>query len=545
MRRSFRNVATLFVWLLMVALTDAHAADAPHLAQRGAAVQLVVDGKPFLMLAGELGNSTGSDIATLDSHWERLRALNLNTVLSPVYWELLEPQEGRFDFRHVDGLIAGARRNNMKVVLLWFGAWKNSQSSYVPAWVKRDSARFPRARRATGEPLELLTPFGAATLDADRKAFAALMAHLRLTDARDRTVLMVQVENEIGMIPEARDHSDLANTAFDAPVPEALLQALFARGDKLALPLRHLWQVQGARRSGSWRDVFGASAATDEIFMAWYFGRYVEHVASAGHAEYPLPMFVNAALARPGRAPGEYPSAGPLAQVFDVWKAAAPSIDFLAPDIYFPNFTEIARTYSFTDNPLFIPETGRQPLATPANAFYAIGAHGAIGFSPFAIEDYAADDPLGKAYALLDELSPLILQHQAAGSIYGVRSLVDYGGAVDATPQVLNGGGAYTLTVALIDPFTPQEAQKPEQHGGLILKLAEDEYLVAGTGLTVTFAVSDGRGKAGIESVTEGAYRNGVWVPGRRLNGDENHQGRHLRIPAGMFQIQRVKLYRY
>jgi beta-galactosidase GanA len=541
-----RESALIASLCLSVACAGEHtskpAFEAPHLRVQGEATQLIVDGRPFLMLAGELGNSTASDLEYLREYWPRLQALHLNTVLAPVYWELIEPEEGRFDFALVDGLIEDARAHDMRLVLLWFGSWKNSMSSYAPAWVKRDQERFPRAQMPNGRGLEILSPFSAANRNADALAFAALMRHLRELDGERHTVLMVQVENEIGMIPEARDHSRVADERLADAVPAALLEHLAARRASLAPPLRSRWESHGARMGGTWEEVFGPGPETDEIFMAWHFAVYAEAVAAAGRAEYDLPLFVNAALIRPGRKPGEYPSAGPLPQVFDVWRAGAPTLDFLAPDIYFPNFVEWARAYDVPDSPHFIPETGRQPAATPANAFYTFGAHDSMGFSPFAIEDYPDDDPLGEAYEILQGLAPLILEHQGQGTMAGVRPVVAFDGTVAESAQDVRLGD-FTLHVSFLGPWTPREQQTIAAHGGLIIQLGPEEYLVAGQGLTVTF--SAGEGIVGIDSIWEGTYEGGDWDPGRLLNGDQSHQGRHLRLPPGEFGAQRVRLYRY
>ncbi|MBK7257736.1 MAG: beta-galactosidase, partial [Ignavibacteriae bacterium] len=312
----------------------------PHLQKQGAATQLIVGGKPFLMLGGELGNSSASDLKYMSAVWPRLKAMHLNTVLMPVYWELIEPEEGVFDFTLVDGLIAQARANDITIVVLWFGTWKNSMSCYAPLWAKTAQKRFPRARTSDGRAVEIMTPFSKDNRDADARAFAAFMKHLRAVDGTTHTVVMIQVENEIGMIPEARDHSPEADRAFAQQVPPELLAFMQKHKAALTDELQKAWAGGGGRGAGTWEDVFGKGPATDEIFMAWHFGRYTDAVAQAGKAEYPLPMYVNAALIRPNYKPGQYPSAGPLPHLMDVWKAAAPQIDFLAPDIYFPNFAE-------------------------------------------------------------------------------------------------------------------------------------------------------------------------------------------------------------
>lgn len=542
MRLLLSLLLALVPFLAVCAATPKALQEIPHLRSKGDTQQLIVEGAPYLILGGELGNSTASDLKYLQQFWPLFDTLHLNTLLAPVSWELIEPVEGQFDFASVDGLLSQARANKMRLVLLWFGAWKNSMSSYVPGWVKRDQARFPRSQLPNGSGMEILSPFSSSNRDADARAFAALMTHLRQTDSRQQTVVMVQVENEIGMIPQARDYSDAANKAFDGPVPNSLLEYLAGHKQQLASSLRERWHAQGDRTEGTWEQVFGRGSATEELFMAWHFAVYVEAVAAAGKQAYPLPMFVNAALIRPGRQPGEYPSAGPLPHLFDLWRAGAPSIDFLAPDIYFPNFVEWARAYAVPGNPLFIPETGRAPLATPANSFYAIGAHDAIGFSPFAIESYRPDDALADAYAVLGQLAPLILEHQGSGNMLGFRPPVTFDGIVDETAQSFQLGD-YTLHVAFERALQEPAERKAEARGGLIIRTGPDEYFVAGKGIIVTFATPGAI--AGIESIFEGTFVDGRWVPGRLLNGDESHQGRHLRIPDGRFGIQRVRLYRY
>jgi beta-galactosidase GanA len=510
----------------------------PHLRGQGEATQLIVDGKPFLILGGELGNSTASGIEYMKPMWQQLAKSNLNTVLAPVYWDLIEPQEGRFDFTLVDDLIRDARRHNMRLILLWFGSWKNSMSCYAPYWVKKDYERFPRARDKAGRGLEMLTAFSEENLMADANAFASLMRHIRRIDRGRRTVIMVQVENEPGMIPDARDHCPAANERFDKPVPKELMNYLQEHKETLIPEFYKVWKARGFKTSGTWEEVFGRGLGTDEIFMAWHYARYIGRVAKAGKAEYALPMYVNAALIRPNFKPGQYPSAGPLPHLMDIWRAGAPEIDLLAPDIYFPNFVEWVEKYHRSGNPLFIPEAGRG-AENPANAFYAIGKHDAIGFSPFAIEDIARpDSELALAYGVLRQLSPVILEKQGTGAMMGV--VADFN---NPNQQVCL--GEYKLNVKM-DAGWGKQIQQGMTAGCIIVSTGPDDYVMAGKGLVITFEPNTpGDPIAGIGSIEQGEFVNGRWKTQLWLNGDQSHQGRHLRLPMEHYEIQRVKLYRY
>jgi beta-galactosidase GanA len=547
--------ACCFLWLsLLTASSSAgQTSRAPHLAPQGATRQLIVDGGPFLIRGGELGNSTGEP-DYLRPFWPKLKALNLNTVLVPVYWDVVEPQEGRFDFASVDGLLRDARANGMRLVLLWFGSWKNSMSCYAPAWVKTDTKRFPRVVDATGKPQEILSPFSAVNRDTDARAFAALMKHLRETDSPQHTVVMVQVENEIGMIPDARDHSAEGDRLFAGAAPAELVSHMVKNREALAPELRALWQQAGATPAGTWREVFGTGAAAEEVFMAWHFARYTQAVAAAGKAELALPMFANAALIRPGYQPGQYPSAGPLPHLVDVWRVAAPALDFIAPDIYFPSFVEWTRRYAGANRPLFIPEALRSPDAA-ANALFAIGQYDAIGFCPFAIESIAepASSLLAASYAVIAQLTPLIVQHQGHGTMAGL--LLEH--PDNRQPQQVRLGGWVlnatferasppSLADGVIVPVGSGPGGAPTlPAGGLVIAIGPDEFIFAGLGVTVTFATLEPGVQAGILSVAEGRFAEGQWQHVRWLNGDQTHQGRHVRLEPGRVAIQRVKLYEY
>ncbi len=524
----------------------------PHLRRQGTATQLVVNDQPLLLRGGEVGNSAGEP-DFLRPQLPKLRALGLNSLAVPVTWDVIEPAEGRFDFATLDRLVADARENDLRLVLLWFGSWKNSMSCYAPAWVKRDAARFPRSQDSAGRGLEILSPFHAANRDADARSFAALLRHVREIDAARQTVVMVQVENEIGMIPEARDHSPDAERQFAAAVPGELTDYLVKNADTLAPELHAAWLKAGARRAGTWTEVFGPGVATDEIFMAWHFARYVEAVARAGKQEYPLPMYVNAALIRPGHLPGQYPSAGPLPHLFDVWRAGAPAIDFFSPDIYFQNYAEWARRYTRDGNPLFVPEALRNSDAA-VRALYSFGALDAMGFCPFGIESIRepADRQLAESFALVRQLTPLILEHQGRGTMAGMLPE----GPEQRQPQQIWLGG-YVVHVSfergegpsLADGVvnSPAAASAPAlPAGGLVIATGPDEFLLAGTGITATFAQRAGAAvQVGLESVEEGRFVDSRWTHLRWLNGDETNQGRHVRLPPGQFGIQRVRLYKY
>jgi len=503
----------LSVCLVVLIATNSIPAAPPHLAKKGTATQLLVQGEPFIMLAGEVYNSSSSNLGYLAPIWPRLGAMNLNTVLVPVSWEQLEPVEGKFDFTLVDGVIDQARKNRLRVVLLWFGTWKNMVSSYAPAWFRADPKRFPLVIDDVGNGLPIPSPFSAAGQAADARAFAALMKHLRKIDEAQQTVLMVQVENEVGLPNSLRDRSPVAQAAFTAPIPGELALLLHDHPDRLTRELRAVWDSAGGRTSGSWAEIFGDGPAASELFMAWHYARYINAVASAGRAEYPVPLFVNAAIGRKDGKIGSYPGGGALPLAFNVWQLAAPEIQMLSPDIYYGNFDGWCRSYSQAGNPFFIPETHGQEIGA-ANAFLAIAGHNAMGFSPFGIDDPApSSGEFARAYDVLKQLTPLILAHQGDGSMNA--AVLNH----DNPSQTLTLGG-YTLTVAIRRPRKSVAAV--DSGYALIIAEQPDRFVVAGKDVDITFA-ANGTLPAVVElnRVEEGIFLEGRWVPGRRLNGDE------------------------
>jgi len=276
-------IRILCLLVLTSALWGQSKSDPPQLVKHGSATELVVDGRPFLILGGELQNSSSSSLSYMKPIWPKLKSLNLNTVLAPVSWELVEAQEGKFDFTIVDGLIAAAHEHDLRLVFLWFGSWKNTYSSYAPEWVKRDTKRFPRVLLFDGRPTERLSPFSETNRKAETTAFAALLRHIAQADS-SRTVTMVQVDNEVGVIPEARDFSTMANTAFTGAVPKTLMDYMQKHKDELSVELRRAWIAGGTKTSGNWQQVFGKTPITDDFFMAWAYATYIDGVHCGGES---------------------------------------------------------------------------------------------------------------------------------------------------------------------------------------------------------------------------------------------------------------------
>ena len=529
-------VLVLLCGLASVACVQAQ--DLPVVRMQNGASQLLVHGKPFLVLGGELGNSSAGTAAEADTILPRLSQMHFNTVLMPVAWNQIEPQEGHFDFSIPDHWIDVARQQHMHLVFLWFGSWKNAFSEYAPAWVLADTKRFPRVLSAQGLPLEILSPLAEETARCDSLAFATLMAHLHERDAADQTVLMVQVENEVGYLGlGGRDRSDRANQLFLQAVPTQLSTYLQSHRDQLSPELASHFKPNGH----TWKEMFGDAA--DEVFMAWHYGLFINQVVKAGKAAYPLPMYMNAQLPAPLEQPGEYPSGGPHPLYRAVYRAAAPSIDFYAPDIYWPDFAHWVSRYREAGNPVFIPEARLD--AAPWNALYAYGEAQGFGFSPFAVDSLPAnsadDTSMASLYAMMSSLSGDVLEAQPMGRI---RALVLHDNGPRPSQSVALGGYLFRATLSRSWP-----ARQPVATNGalMILQTAPDEFLLAGSGLTVDFVRDPDADNqiAGIASIEQVSKVNGQWRAERRLNGDQSNQGRQLLMDPHAFQVYRVRLYTY
>ena len=518
---------------------------------------------PCPILGGELSNSAATSVEDINEVMPRMRALGLNTVLVPAYWELMEPVEGQFDFTLIDRTIDMARQEHLHVVFLWFGVWKNSMSCYTPGWFKQDTKRFPRAMTAEGKQMEIASCFSDNVLQADLKAFSALMQHIREKDPQREVVIMMQIENEIGMLESARDHSPLAEKAY---------------------------------LKEKWAERYGTDEYADEKFMALSYARYVEHLAKAAREIHDMPLYVNAAMNSRGRRPGEYPSAGPLAHLIDFWHEGAPSIDLLAPDIYDTGFKSWCAQYAMplrpqdgerstsgrllptgrknVKNRLFIPES-RCCENSGVRALYAFGEHQAIGFSPFAIDQASPKETesVSRAYSLLRQVFKLPSCGGGGGGSWGLLfDQTDRERIINDDNVVMTCRHYFTLPW---DPRATDGTTWPEG-GAMLIRLGKYDYLLAGSGVVIDFKTptekqqeqqktlgEDGFAEAGgntsqkankrfsgkrlgLLSVDEVSIADdGTMQYLRRHNGDQTHQGRHARIGVGEWKVLHIKLYEY
>jgi hypothetical protein len=525
------------VWLAL-----AQSRPIPQLVKSGDKFTFLVDGKPFIMLGGQVGNFSALP-DRMDRARDAFRAMNLNTVEYPVYWNVIEPEEGKFDFSGFDQILRGVRSQGLRAVLLWFGTWKNGAMDWSPNWVKSDPSRFPRVLDRGGRPIRVLSPHSRATLEADKKAYTTMMKHLREMDETDRTVIMMQVENEPGLLGSPRDYSPEANKLFSGAVPEKLVTAL-------------------KKKPGAWKEVFGREA--EEAFSAYAVSGYINEVARAGKDVYPLPAYVNVWNGGYGTndnwerfdRPGEtYPSGGAVSHMLDLWKANAPAIDAIASDIYHQSpiaYLKILNNYRRPDNPLLIVETGRGIAARAF--FYAMADFSAIGFGPFGVDggggelrpDMAA---IAADFRLVKSAIPVITELQGTPRLkaaveeagIGARNLIfrNYDLLVRFNPP----GRAPAGTIG--QPAAGASAEPSAR--AMIAELAPDEFLVMGFDSSVEWRPVQGSDYTAAQflEVGEGVYENGVWkttVIGSTSQGD--YTGPTIRLPA-QGALMRVKLMKY
>ena len=504
--------------------------------------ELVQGGVSRLLLGGQVHNSSSSSTRAFSEAIAHVRRVNGNTVIAPVSWAQFEPEEGRFDFALVDHLLAEVRAHELRLVLLWFGAFKNAASTYAPRWVRADRARFPRAQAesrsvpafsyegATAKPV--LSVFSGALSDASAAAVEALARRIGDLDAQD-LVALIQIENEVGILSDSRDRSVAAEAAWRAPVPTALLDALReARGAESMA--RTVWREQGERSGGAWAEIFGNDWRADEVFMAWAFASHAESIAQRVRQVIGTPLYANAWLGpQPAQdRAGEYPSGGPTSRVLDVWRAAAPTLSMLSPDIYVEDTDPVMRDYA-AGGALFVPEC----RISAAELVRAVGVHKAVGWSAFGIDDVREDGQVAATLGFLTALEPLIAHARATGGLAAavvegpddvVRCQIgDIGisirGSLAQLRRMLLDAG---VQAPVTDPELPDETA-PYAHipaGAerrpfvLIVREAHDSVIAVGQGVTLDFDGVDG---IEIDAVEELLVDERVVVAGRVLNGDE------------------------
>jgi len=494
-------------------------ASIPKVVEKNGRHALLVDGKPFLILGGQAHNSSGWP-GMLPQLWRAVEEMHANTLEVPIYWEQIEPQAGKFDFSLIDTLLTQARDHNARLVLLWFATWKNGSNHYMPEWMKRDAAKYPNVTGKNGQPKDSPSPHAKATLEADVKAFSAVMRYLKQAD-KPHTVIMVQVENEAGTWDSVRDYSVSAQKLFEGEVPAELLKPGVLKA--LNVP---------PTSGGSWQKVFGDRA--DEYFHAWSVARFIGQVAAAGKAEYPLPMYTNAALRDPLTNPPatNYESGGPTDNVIPIWKVAAPALDLVAPDIYLSGSERVLKVielYDRPDNTLFVPEAGLIP--NNAKYLYEVLAHGGIGFSPFGID---GNKQKHSAPETADRLAPYAQEYAMAAPMMRELAQWSFEGKIKAVVEREDHGkqtidlGAWQSVISFGTASAGNIKANPQPTGkAMIVQLDANKFIITGTQCHITFQpAGKNAGRAWqYLKVEEGSFENGTFKPLRILNGDETDWG--------------------
>jgi hypothetical protein len=518
-----KNIVLCFALLLLAvnsAWSQTSAQQIPKVIEKNGRHALLVDGKPFLMLGGQAHNSSAWP-GIMPQVWQAVEAMHANTLEVPIYWEQIEAVKGKFDFAVVDTLLLQARAHKVRLVLLWFATWKNGSNHYMPAWMKNEAAKYPNISGKGGKVIDSPSPHVDATLEADTRAFATVMRYLKKADLQ-HTVIIVQVENEPGAWDTVRDYSPLAQKLFESAVPAQLLKPEVLKA--LNRP---------ADAAGNWQKVFGDRA--EEYFHAWSVAYFIGKVAAAGKAEYNLPLYVNAALRDPlsNPMPPSYESGGPTDNVIPIYKAAAPAIDVLSPDIYLQGSERIMKVielYDRPDNALFVPEASLAPHM--ARYMYDVIARGGIGFSPFGIDSNLPD---GKKAENAERLAPFGRDYKVFAPM--MRELAQWGfdGKIKAVVEREDNAaqtielGAWQAKISFGSKWNGNDVTPNAQPDGraMVVKLSENNFIVIGSLCHITFKpLGNNEGNVWqYIKVEEGRYENGVFKSLRILNGDETDWG--------------------
>lgn len=543
----------------------------PCIAEKGNQKVLLVDGKPFIMLAGEIHNSDSSSPAYMEQIWKIADDLGMNSLLLPVTWEMVEPVEGEFHFEVLDQLIDQAREYGMKIGILWFGSFKNAECMYAPEWVKRDLERFHRGQIVKGKnkagrrvsptlpvtiPYTTISYLSENAMQADARAFGRMMQHVCEYDEAEGTVITVQVENETGLLGNAREVSDEADAAFAGEVPQEFASYMRSHTEYMEEDVRAA--VEAGAEKGSWSEVFGAAA--EEIFSAYHVASFVEYVAKAGKDAYDLPMTVNCWLDKAADTPGDYPSGGPVARVHEVWDYCAPSIDVYCPDIYVPYFNKVCdRFVKGGTNPLYIPEAATHSYAAP-RMVYTVGHYHAMCYSPFGFDDIGKPFSAAQGYLFgMDVTDPALKtpqnfeEYAALGKILreAMPLLAERYGTTDLQAVCAEREAEKKKSLGLPEDMNPMERlmaeaaattkmifgdlgvsagfggmMRPRNDGVLLVcRTKENEVYMIGEQCDIQlFSADSEKTNLDILRVEEGTFENGAFVPGRRFNGDEAAQ---------------------
>lgn len=394
---------------------------------------------------------------------------------------------------------------------------------------------------------DAVSVFGSETVRADAKAFAALMHHLKAVDEAHSTVVMVQVENEAGLLGDSRDRSRLAEEVWLRSVPIDLIQVLQDSWPKLNEHVKtNFSQLEtiDASTLKSWADVPGAKLMVEELFMAYHFAKYVEQVAAAGKAEYDLPLYTNvwqnywdeskdeniSNVVAGGGKPGDYPSGGGVTNVLDIWKSFAPSLSVIAPDIYLNDYAASCAAYRHRNNALLIPEQRRDEYGA-RRIWAAYGSYKAIGVAPFGIDSVALEDnPFRHHYGLLSRVAKYVLDAQA-GRYQTVGFFFDELNAdgTDPSPALQFDFNSWRATIERSHVFGT-----PSAGSGMVIQLSQNEFLLVGWGFQVSWqSKSHNVCFSGLLRFEEKETdEGGELLTLRLLNGDETRSGKYAVMPS-------------
>ena len=504
-----------------------------------------VKGKPFFPLGRHriyMAGYVARNEAEIEANLKASKECHGNTVCHAIFWDEIEPEEGKFDFSSVDTVISIARKYDLKLIFLWFAVWKNAVMDYAPEWMKADPQRFKRVIAPTGNSIWVLSSHCKATLEADKKAFTALCKHLKTADT-EQTVIGLQIENEPGIIGSERDYGPEGQAEFDSPVPAKLMTAMKTKGKG---EVYDLWQQAGGKNSGTWPEVFGVDAG--ECMTAWSIAKFINEVSKDGKAAYDIPIFINVWGMEQNwwPIPGEsYPSGGPVHKVLDIYKWFTPYVDTISLDNYEGDAKgkELGNVnYARDDNPLFIVES-----TTGLNMFRNIADYNAIGYfthyeqaedGSFYPEERRSIDNVRCVAAVI----PLLLKYQGTGKI---QAVVEETVKRRGRAQRMDFDGYMGLA----------EFRGTERGGGLVIQVSKHEFYFVGIDYRLMLRPKPTIGRTpvtllgGVDlshpnfmnffvRVCEGHFNEkGEYVIDRRINGDLVRGGIWVGPPDSVMQI--------